>query len=410
MACTSHEARKSVAAFTSCVPGFNVTECDEAGLTGLLADVRKAPRCLDGLVMRIGVRANQLAREGRSAPVEETIRGNDDSSVGTHQAQREAKRAKVSEDVVGLGDAVAKGEASGDHVDSIARHTSKLSNEQRASFNFDGLVAKAKSMPADDFDRLVKRRVDNAMCDHGLADANEKRSASEFRHWFDHKTGMGSFAGILDPERYEALTNAVEHQVNRIAAASNCDREPISKSHSLAAEALVQLVTATGKRDARGRLPSVTIVVDHDTIVRGGRFESVRQTENGHDIPPETIARLCCDAVVRRVTLDEHGVPINVGRKYRTATDAQWAAIKAVHSGCAWDGCTAHINWCQAHHIREWDDGGPTDLDNLVPLCNQNHHRVHEGGWYIKMLPERTLKTYKPDGSHHTTVNPPMRR
>lgn len=404
------KARETVSAFASCVPGFDITSCGEASLVGLLGDVRQAQRCLDGLVMRIGVRANELAKEGRSALAEETIKGSDNNSVGSRQARREAKRAKTAEDVNGLGDAVANGETSGDHADSIGRHTSKLSEEQRVSFNFDGLVAKAKTMTADEFDRLVKRRVDDAMCDHGLADANEKRAASEFRHWFDPKTGMGRIAGILDPERYEALTNAVEQHVNKLAAASNNNSEPLTKGHNLAAEALVQLVTATGERDARGRLPSITIIVDHDTIVHGAHTNSVRQTENGHDIAPETIARLCCDAIVRRVTLDQQGVPINVGRRYRTATDAQWAAIKTVHTRCAWNKCTAPINWCQAHHIREWDNRGPTNLNNLIPLCNQHHHQVHEEQWHIKMMPDRTLKTYKPDGTHHTTINPPMRQ
>jgi hypothetical protein len=26
-----------------------------------------------------------------------------------------------------------------------------------------------------------------------------------------------------------------------------------------------------------------------------------------------------------------------------------------------------------------WLDGGPTDLDNLVPLCSRHHHLHHEG-------------------------------
>ena len=136
---------------------------------------------------------------------------------------------------------------------------------------------------------------------------------------------------------------------------------------------------------------------------------SVCQTETGHDIPVQTVDRLSCDAVIRRVTLDETGVPVNVGRRYRTATDAQWAALKAVYSSCAWEGCDRPITWCQAHHIREWEHGGRTDLDNLVPLCTQHHHRVHEGQWHIKLLPDRTLEIHRPDGTHHTTTPPPMR-
>ncbi len=413
MGCVAVEAQDAVLSIPLFVPGLDVSGFDEAKLAGLLADVRIAQRCLDGLVMRIGVRSNELARSGQAAPTDETIRGTGSGAVGSRQARREAKRADAAESVDGLGAAVSKGEASGEHVDAISRHTSKLTDEQRHSIDFDGLIEKAKELPADVFDRLVKRAVDVARSDHGLADARAKREASEFRHWFDHKTGMGRFTGTLDAQRYEALTNAVDNHINALASLGTTS-DPVVRNHNLAVEVLVQLVTASGALNSRSRLPSVTIVVDHDTVVHGAHPESVRQTENGHDVAPETISRLCCDATIRRVTLNDRGVPVNVGRKYRTATDAQWAALKAVHSGCAWDGCSAPMNWCEAHHIREWEHGGPTDLDNLVPLCSRHHHRVHEGQWGIKMGagsdPDRTLRIYKPDGSLATTVPPPMRR
>ena len=42
---------------------------------------------------------------------------------------------------------------------------------------------------------------------------------------------------------------------------------------------------------------------------------------------------------------------------------------------------------CQAHHVREWDNDGPTDLDNLALLCRRHHTSVHEGGWTITPTP-----------------------
>ena len=36
-------------------------------------------------------------------------------------------------------------------------------------------------------------------------------------------------------------------------------------------------------------------------------------------------------------------------------------------SGCVYPGCTVPAHRCIAHHIRPWDDRGPTDLTNLVP-------------------------------------------
>ena len=52
------------------------------------------------------------------------------------------------------------------------------------------------------------------------------------------------------------------------------------------------------------------------------------------------------------------------------------------------------------HHVIAWvRQRGPTDLDNLLPLCSQHHHAVHEGGWHLDLSPDRRLVVRRPDGS-----------
>ncbi|MEM7322934.1 MAG: HNH endonuclease [Actinomycetota bacterium] len=382
-----------------------VGDADEAGLRVLLGDVRAAQRALDALAVRVAARADQLALSGRSAGAVETMRAA--GAVGARQARREAARAAAAGELPGLVDAMAAGRISGEQVDSIARHRDRLSERDRAGFDAQALIDRAAGMPPETFDRLVKKQANAVVGDGGLGDMVARQTASEFRHWFDRDTGMGRFAGALDPERYEMLTNTIDQRVASLAAAE----KGATKNQHLAARALVELVvgsTSAGGSTRSGR-PSVTVVVDHQTITTGRHDRTICQTEQGHDLPTESLSRICCDATLRRVTLDKRGVPLAVGRQHRTATDGQWAAIKALYTTCAWDGCTAPIGWCQAHHILEWDNGGRTDLNNLVPLCSTHHHRVHEGRWHIKLAPDRTLHLHRPDGTHHSTVPPPMR-
>jgi hypothetical protein len=40
----------------------------------------------------------------------------------------------------------------------------------------------------------------------------------------------------------------------------------------------------------------------------------------------------------------------------------------------------------QAHHIRPWSEGGPTDLANLVLLCRKHHRVIHGSEWTITMI------------------------
>src|SRR5206468_1270827 len=51
-----------------------------------------------------------------------------------------------------------------------------------------------------------------------------------------------------------------------------------------------------------------------------------------------------------------------------------------------------------AHHIRRWPEGDPTDLDNLVILCRRHHRAVHEGGYGISLL-NGIATVRRPDGT-----------
>ncbi|MFN8149165.1 MAG: HNH endonuclease, partial [Candidatus Nanopelagicales bacterium] len=76
-----------------------------------------------------------------------------------------------------------------------------------------------------------------------------------------------------------------------------------------------------------------------------------------------------------------------VGRSKRTITPAQRRALEARDRHCIFPGCRAHPRRCHAHHVREWENGGSTDLDNLALLCVRHHISVHEGGWTLTPTP-----------------------
>jgi len=156
------------------------------------------------------------------------------------------------------------------------------------------------------------------------------------------------------------MVNAVEAQLTRFSNDGG-----VSKTSNLAAEAAFQLLT--GKAKGSLGLPHINVVVDYNTLRFGPHEHSTRETGAGNPLPPESIARLACDAVLQRVVVNERGIPIDVGRKSRTATDAQWHSLRVTYRSCAWKGCERPLAWCQAHHIHEWDRGGATDF------CTSSH-------------------------------------
>jgi len=86
---------------------------------------------------------------------------------------------------------------------------------------------------------------------------------------------------------------------------------------------------------------------------------------------------LTCDATCE-VWFERDGRPIGAGRATRTVSRRLRRALEHRDRSCAVPGCGA-TRGLHAHHIRHWEDDGPTDLSNLVLLC-PHHHRAHHRG------------------------------
>src|SRR5918993_4550107 len=94
--------------------------------------------------------------------------------------------------------------------------------------------------------------------------------------------------------------------------------------------------------------------------------------------------------------------PLEVGRTTRVIQPAQRAALAVRDGGCVFPHCTRPLAWCDAHHLRHWLHGGPTDLANLALLCRAHHRAVHEGGWRLQRGPDGRLTPIPPHRRHPT--------
>jgi hypothetical protein len=86
---------------------------------------------------------------------------------------------------------------------------------------------------------------------------------------------------------------------------------------------------------------------------------------------------LTCDATCE-VWFERDGRPIGSGRSTRTVSRRLRRALEHRDRTCVVPGCAA-TRGLHAHHIQHWEDGGPTELDNLVLVCPY-HHRAHHRG------------------------------
>ncbi|ORW48547.1 HNH endonuclease signature motif containing protein, partial [Mycobacterium parmense] len=102
-----------------------------------------------------------------------------------------------------------------------------------------------------------------------------------------------------------------------------------------------------------------------------------------------------CDATCE-VWFERDGQPIGAGRTTRTISRRLRRALEHRHRSCAVPGCGA-TRGLHAHHLRHWEDGGPTELPNLVLVCPY-HHRLHHQGHITLTGPADALCVTDSDG------------
>jgi hypothetical protein len=86
---------------------------------------------------------------------------------------------------------------------------------------------------------------------------------------------------------------------------------------------------------------------------------------------------LLCDATCE-VWLERRGQVIGAGRTTRTISRRLRRALEHRDRCCVVPGCGA-TRGLQAHHLVHWENGGHTELHNVVLMCPY-HHRAHHRG------------------------------
>jgi hypothetical protein len=106
--------------------------------------------------------------------------------------------------------------------------------------------------------------------------------------------------------------------------------------------------------------------------------ETLRLQAHLGSVLPDRLRRyLLCDATVTPV-LRIDGVPVSVGRAQHIVPDRTRRLVEHRDGGCRVPGCPNNRG-LQVHHIVHWEDGGPTDTDNLCCLCRRHHRLLHNG-------------------------------
>jgi hypothetical protein len=204
--------------------------------------------------------------------------------------------------------------------------------------------------------------------------------------------GRRELSGSFDPYAGETIDRALEMAMTYDGVAET--RSYAERRGDALFDICKQFLVTHDKRRNRNR-PSVGVLIDLEDLEHSGRA-SLR---DGTPLDRATTKQILCDCDVHRIVTDGSGVTLDYGRETRLVTRELWNVLEAADRCCRFGACDRKPDWTEAHHVWAWEDGGPTEYDNLVLLCSRHHHVVHQPGWHAKLLPDRTFVVTTPTGT-----------
>ena len=404
------ELTSAITAVTSIDPAVaDTAQCTEAFATlGRLKSWAAATEA------RFTSRVRELNRVGQSLPPAELHARTPGCS--TREAHDNERRSDVIDQAPGFGDALASGHIGTAHVDALANATTKLDDTVRNTLlgRADELLDSAKALSPERFARSIGELIRKIERDHGVDRDEQRRKQTFLSRRLNPATGMTEGRFALHPELANKVFGAIDRHVAAAIAAGEArgDTEFVERRvdrNRLAAESLGELISSGS--GAGAPVADVTVIIDVDTLATGELHDhSVCETGDGAPIPAEVAQRLACDGNITSVIVNSNGTALAVGRTTRHATPKQRRALAQQYRDCAIGDCDTPFNRTEIHHIVPWEQGGPTNLENLLPVCSRHHHLIHTLRWRIVLHPDRSVTITDHTGQTIIHTPPPTRQ
>ncbi|WP_245616236.1 HNH endonuclease [Corynebacterium doosanense] len=246
------------------------------------------------------------------------------------------------------------------------------------------------------------RELEMALAGHppgGEGEGGERPRTDHFDVWIDDH-GRYRFSGELSPALGAQFLAAIKiGELANVRDLAEIEEERLDDDNELdhlLAEADApekeRSVTRFGPAMKADLLPGFIGMVN---LARSSKTSAARApgaqvhvvvTEDGHAFmplnpaaPSESLLGLVNDGELRGYLLDSKGVALKMGRKRRLASRSQESALLVTWQfRCATPGC-CHTRFLEFHHIKPWQEGGLTDMENLIPLCSSCHALVTDG-------------------------------
>ncbi len=239
------------------------------------------------------------------------------------------------------------------------------------------------SLAAEDGPRAVRRLRPALLARYGQAgelDRDQERAKvlvalSQPMHGGD---GLFDYTLRLDVEAKTVL----EAALGPLSAPRPADGVPdLRPAAQRRGQALIELVrravSCPGSLPTAAKATLLVTIGWQDLLAELGAGTTIASSDAGTLLGPAAIRRLACDAGIIPAVLGTDGQVLDLGRESRWFTPAQAKALWLRDRACTIPGCSMPAQWCDAHHLWHFADGGPTDLAHAALLCGYHHTWVH---------------------------------
>ncbi|MCJ7558892.1 MAG: HNH endonuclease [Gammaproteobacteria bacterium] len=327
--------------------------------------------------------------------------------IGMNAAREKVRVAHALKNLPGISAAFEKGQISYSKVRAMTR----IADQD----NEDYLLMIARHGTAYHVEKLVSK-FRRATREQDTDQANQQYADRQLSYYYD-ESGALIINARLPAEQGALIVKALEMAMEK-------DFQQQTQDPDVSAETSesVSITTpiATRRADAIAEVaesylnaePSTAATADRYQVVVHVSAETLQDApdtcciEDGPHVSAETSRRLACDCSILKLTEDQNGEILSIGRKTRAIPPSIRRALRFRDAGCRFPGCT-HTHFVDGHHIRHWADGGKTSLENLVQLCRHHHRLVHEGGYTCERSSEGKIEFRSPSGID-LPVHPPI--
>lgn len=318
--------------------------------------------------------------------------------VAARQAARREGVATAWRSMPGAAAALSAGTITHDHAVALARaadtHPEPFADAEA------GLVASAERVSADRLMWIVNRWIRENDPDDG-----DDRSAAARRNQRvdrdDTTPDMIAIRAMLPNLEGSMVWAAIEARARHLWRAKNplADQslfDPAADAPAAAnlrARALFDLICG----EARGAGSVATQVIVTATLA-DVESRSGGETLDGRQLSGAEVERLLGTSPIAGLVFGARGEALWLGRRVRVASSAQRRAVAVRDRHCTFPGCDQSADRCDVHHLVEYAEGGPTDIDNLALLCVRHHHMIHRHGWTWSGRAGPDLRWHPPAG------------